>query len=207
MCLATGRFRDGGQGSQGPALFAIGPWLDGDPPAAGVRLKAVPLLRYSPVTDDRPHTLKDYHHSDEWSGGAWLTAGRKSAVVFVGTKGEGKCWYGFANGVVWPDEEPFPAIPDPPNDQRGWWSERFVGRMLFYDPRELAEVAQGRKKPFEPQPYATLDLDAVLLGVKIRQQWFHVGGACFDPQRGFLYVVECRADGDKPLPHVWRVKP
>jgi len=204
--LATGRFRDGGQGSLGPSLFAYGPWLDGNPPRRGSRLKAVTLLRYSAVTDEQPHRLRDYHHSDEWSGGAWLTAGGRSAVVFVGTKGRGKCWYGFANGVVWPEGGPYPPVPAAPNDQRGWWSTEFVGMVLFYDPGDLAAVAAGKKKPWEPQPYATMEIDRRLYGVKSKRQVRHVGAACFDRERGFLYVFEFRGDGDKSLVHVWQVR-
>ena len=36
MRLATGRFRDGGQGSQGPTLFAFAPWLAGNPPNSSI---------------------------------------------------------------------------------------------------------------------------------------------------------------------------
>jgi len=205
--LATGRFRDGGQGGQGPSLLAFGPWNDGNPPRAGARLKCKPLLLYSDVTAPTQHKLIGYHHSDEWSGGAWLTAGRKSAVVFVGTKGQGKCWYGFANGVVWPEEPPYPPVPDSPNDDRGWWSTGFVGQMLFFDPDDLAAVAAGKKKPHEPQPYATLAIDKVLFGIRSTQQQRHVGAACFDRTRGFLYVFEFRGDGDKSLVHVWRLTP
>jgi len=57
------------------------------------------------------HTLHNYHHSDEWSGVAWITAGKKS----------------------------------------------------------------------------------------------HVNAACFDRRDGSLYVFENRADGDKPIIHVWEV--
>jgi hypothetical protein len=205
--LATGRFRDGGQGSQGPVIFALAPWQDGNPPKRGAELKAVKLLHYSSVTDEEQHVLKNYHHSDEWTAGAWLTARDKAAVVFVGTKGEGKCWYGFANGVVWPEEGPWPPIPDPPNDQRGWWSERFNAQMLFYDPADLADVAAGKKKPYEPQPYATMSIASFLFAKKGPQQWYQTGGMCFDPARGWLYVAEYRGDGDKPLIHVWRVAP
>ena len=206
MRLATGRFRDGGQGGQGPNLFAYGPWHDGNPPARGAQVKATKLLQYDTVYTDGQRKLRGYHHSEQWTGGAWLTAGSKSAVVFVGTKGQGKCWYGFANGVVWPDEAPFPKIPDPPNDDRGWWSTSFVGQMLFYSPADLAAVAKGKMEPNEPQPYAALDIDDVLFSVKSKQQRYHVGAASFDRKRGLLYVFEPRGDEDKSLVHVWRVK-
>jgi len=207
MLLGTGRFREGGQGSLGPALFAIGPWNEGNPPPAHARLKAVCLLKYSQITDENRHMMKDYHHADDWTGAAWLTRGEKSAVVFVGTKGLGKCWYGFANGVVWPDEPPYPPIPPPPNDDRGWWSTGFEGRMIFYDPADLAAVAKAKLKPHELQPYATLRIDEHLFNIKGPQQKRHTAGVTFDRARGLLYVAEFRADGDKPLIHVWKLAP
>ena len=206
-CLATGRYRDGGQGAQGPSLFAVAPWQQGNPPPKGTRLGATTLLRYSAVTADQQHKMTGYKHSDEWSGGAWLTGGSKSAVVFVGTQGLGKTWYGYANGVVWPEQPPYPPIPAAPNDDRGWWSKQFVGRMIFYDPADLAAVAVGRMKPHQPQPYATLDIDRHLFGIASKQQLRHVGGAGFDRARGLLYVFEFRGDEDKSLVHVWQVRP
>jgi hypothetical protein len=194
--LATGRFRDGGQGAQGPSLFAIAPWSAGNPPPPGSTLPATPLLLYTAVTDGEQHTLNNYHHSDEWTGGAWLTAGNKSAVVFVGTKGVGDCWYGCADGT---DEPPWP-----PDCDRGWWSTGFVGQMLFYDPADLAAVARGEMETWEPQPYATLDIDEYLYHIESTQQKYHLGAAGFDRERGLLYVFEPLADGDKPLVHVWR---
>jgi len=207
MLLATGRFRDGGQSGLGPSLFACGPWNHGNPPAKGSAIKAVTLLKYNRITDEKHHGIKNYHHSDDWSGGAWLTAGKKSAAVLVGTKGRGKCWYGFANGVVWPEEGPFPPVPPAPNDQRGWWSTTFSGRIIFYDPDDLAAVVAGKKKPYEPQPYAVMEIDKYLFAIKSKQQLRHVGAASFDRARGFLYVLEFRADEDKCLVHVWHVKP
>jgi len=204
MRLATGRFRDGGWGGQGPALFACGPWNHGNPPAPDTVLRATPLLLYSSTASDEPpyHTLDSYHHADEWTGGAWLTAGNKAAVVFIGTKCWGECWYGLADGTVWPDEPPYP--PDP-QGQRGWWSTGFAGQMIFYDASDLAAVARGAMRPYEPQPYATLDIDQHLYGVVAGQQKSHLGAACFDRERGYLYVFEPRADGDKSLVHVWAV--
>jgi hypothetical protein len=205
MYLATGRFRDGGQGARGPSLLAYGPWNDGNPPAANSTLSAVPLLLYTDVSAGDDFTIDNYHHSDEWSGGAWLTAGNKSAAVFVGTKGLGDCWYGFANGVVWPDEPPYPPVPDSPYDQRGWWSTSFEGQIIFYDPADLAAVASGEMEPCEPQPYATLQIDEYLYHIESDQQEHHVGAAGFDRERGLLYVFEPLADGDKSLIHVWEV--
>lgn len=198
--LATGRFRDGGWGGQGPNLFAVG--VD-SLPADGARLPATPLLHYSSTaTDPEPwHTMADYHHSDEWAGGAWLTAGDRAAVIFVGTKGTGECWYGLPDGTRW--EEPYPADPE---GQRGWWSTGFVGQMLFYDPADLAAVARGDRQPWEPQPYARLDLDTQLRHVIGTQQKHHVGDCAFDRERGRLFVMEPLADGDKSIVHVWQLR-
>jgi len=203
MRLATGRFRDGGWSGQGPSLYAIGPWNSGNPPADGTRLEAVALLQYSSTaTDDEPyHTLDGYHHSDEWSGGSWLTASGRAAVVFVGTKGTGECWYGLPDGTVWE-----PPYPEDPMGQRGWWSTRFEGQMLFYDPADLAAVARGDREPWEPQPYASMDLDPHLFGVAGSQYKHHVAACTFDRQHGYLYVLEPLADGDRSVVHVWRVR-
>jgi hypothetical protein len=195
MLLATGRFRDGGWGGQGPSLLAYGPWRAGDPPPPGVRLEAVPLLLYtdSHVESASAHTMDGYHHADEWSGGVWLVAGLKSAVIFTGTKGEGDCWYGNPEGPCLDCED------------RGWWSDRFLGQILFYDPADLAAVARGELEPWQPQPYARLDIDQYLYGVESSQQKHHVGATSFDRERGLLYLFEPLADGDKPLVHVWEV--
>ena len=98
--LATGRFRDGGWGGQGPSLFAIGPWNDGNPPANGTAIQNTTLLLYTSTytNPEVNYTMNNYHNSDEWSGAAWLTAGSNSAVIFVGTKGTGYCWYGNPSG-------------------------------------------------------------------------------------------------------------
>jgi len=150
--------------------------------------------------------MNDYHHADEWSGGAWMSAsGNRGAVDFVGTKGVGECWYGFANGVVWPDEPPFPPIPAPPSDERGWWSSQFTGRLIFYDPADLARVAQGQMAPNQPQPYAVMSVDDVLFHITGDQQKYHLGAADFDADRGLLYVMEPLADDERSVVHVWRV--
>jgi hypothetical protein len=61
-------------------------------------------------------------------------------------------------------------------------------------------------EPYEPQPYATLDIDQYLYHIESSQQWFHVGASSFDREHGLLYVFEPMADNDKSLVHVWRVQ-
>ena len=195
--LATGRYRDGGQSAQGPALFAIAPWAEDGPPAPGATLPTTPLILYTAVTDAEQHTLNGYHHVDEWTGGVWLTAENRAAVLFVGTQGTGASWYGCADGTD--------APPWPPDCDRGWWATDLVGRFLFYDPADLAAVAQGTLEPWEPQPYATLDIDDVLYHVTSTQQKYHVAAMAFDRRQGLLYVLEPLADESQPLVHVWRV--
>jgi hypothetical protein len=193
--LATGRFRDGGWGGQGPSLFAYGTGAGEPPPQPGSRLQATPLLLYdsSHTETAQAHTMVDYHHADEWAGGAWLTAGAKAAVIFVGTKGLGACWYGNPDGPCLDCED------------RGWWSDRFVGQILFYDPADLAAVADGGTETWRPQPYGRLDIDPTLYHVESSQQKHHVGAAAFNRGQGLLYLLEPLADGDKPLVHVWQV--
>lgn len=217
--LATGRFRDGGWGGQGPTLFAYGPWNDGNPPAPNDTLRAItPLLLYGThqpgvveITNADSMKINGYKEADEWSGGAWLTAGNKSAVLFAGTKGVGNCWYGFANGVIWPIDVDtntvYPEVPEWPYNQRGWWSEEIKAQILFYDPADLAAVSQGSKKPYEPQPYDSLDIDEYLFDPGYnheREKATLLGALGFDRSQSLLYIVERRADEDKSLIHVWK---
>lgn len=204
--LATGRFRDGGQGSRGPSLFLYGPWNEGNPPAPGTALEALALLAYSNILEEGGPVMEGYSHADEWSGGAWLSAGERAAVVFVGTKALGETWYGFADGTVWPEEGPYPPVPDPPNDERGWWADGFAAQILFYDVGDLAAVARGEMSPSDPQPYGHLDLGPLLYGVTSPQQWHQVGAAAFDRARGLFYVLEPLVDKDKSIVHVWKVE-
>jgi hypothetical protein len=198
--LATGRYRDGGWSGQGPSLYAIAPWTYGNPPAAGTHIRPITLLQYQTSYENdaffsaTAHTMNNYQHTDTWTGAAWLTAGDKGAVVFAGTKGLGEYWYGDING---PCEEC--AL------QRGWWSTRMIGQMIFYNPADLAAVANGTMNPWEPQPYATLDLTPYLWNHQSDQQMFRVGDMAFDRTHGFLYLFEPLVDEERPIVHVWKV--
>jgi hypothetical protein len=219
--LATGRFRDGLWSGRGPALYAYGPWTEGNPPPSGSTLGNVtPLLLYGvqetgaiDIISNESQSMDGFSEADEWSGGEWLTAGNRSAVIFVGTKALGRTWYGFSNGVEYPTSgdpgEVYPEVPPWPNDQRGWWAEDVEARIMFYDPADLAAVANGEMETWEPQPYATMSLDDYLFDPGYdytRGKMTLVGDSAYDRENGFLYVFERLADEDeKSIVHVFRV--
>jgi hypothetical protein len=242
--LGTGRYRDGGWSGMGPALFAYCPWIDasGTPAPSGAHLQETVLLLYenSYNTPDIERCLSGYQHPDEWEGGAWISTNTgKAAVLFAGTKGTGaKYWYGFinpagpeypcveeemvgqfticrlANGAACPATDLIECAGHTSN--RGWWSTHFDALFILYDPADLARVATGQAQPWEPQPYAILDIDEHLflnpagiepdlLGTGVQRR-YRIGDVTFDRRHGLLYVMELFADQVKPVVHVWRVQ-
>jgi hypothetical protein len=220
--LATGRFREGVWGGFGPALFAYAPWREDDQPRPGQTLTAIqPLLLYgiqiegSPdIQTDDAMRMEGYGEADHWWGGAWLTSSEGDAVIFTGTKALGENWYGFANGVVWdydcaedPDN-PCPEVPDFPYDNRGYWAEDFLPAVLFFNPADLAKVAQGEMEPYEPQPYALLNLSEYWLDPETNLETYKrdlVGAAAFDRENGLLYIVERLAYDSQSVIHVFQI--
>jgi hypothetical protein len=242
--LATGRFRDGGWSGMGPALFAYSPWNTEtiSPEAPNSRLEEVVLLLYESSANNSniERCLNGYQHGDEWSGGAWITTNDGSAaVIFAGTKSTGKkYWYGFtspkgpqhvcieseylgqftlcrmADGTPCPDESSARCTDHYSN--RGWWSTSFNARIILYNPADLARVALGQIEPWEPQPYAYLDVDDYLFhnptGVEAEtlgsgvQRRYRLGDIAYDRENGFLYLLELFADGAKPVVHVWQIQ-
>jgi hypothetical protein len=158
--------------------------------------------------------MKDYQMADHWTGGAWITSGNKSSVIFTGTKAIGRSWYGFANGVLWAydcaEQNPptCPEVPAFPNENRGYWAEDYQAQIIFYDPSDFASVAAGKMDTWEPQPYATLVLDSHLFHPKLdlAESKRDIVMACaFDREHRLLFIVERLADGYKSVIHVWKV--
>lgn len=237
--LATGRYRDGGWSGRGPNLYAVAPWQAGNPPAPGTRLPVQTMLGYADWEGPDENILDNYQDADEWEGGAWLTAGDRTAVVFVGTKGAGDYWW---YGSYSPNGDGVPCTFNDPGgepaycfnadgsncppelarqcpgyvpESRGWWSSRWDAVMLFYDPADFAAVLDGTLEPYEPQPYAVMDIDENLfLNATIEttyigagdQRHYRVGEMAYDRERGLLYVFELFADGAKPVVHVWEIQ-
>jgi hypothetical protein len=218
----------------------------GAAPASGTHLDETVLLLYenADAVDVITRCMSGYQHPDEWEGGAWITTSSgKSAVLFAGNKSNGtKYWYGYIN----PAGPAYPCVDAdvtdyvtcrmadgtscPPEDftgccseengfcpsLRGWWTTHFDAQFIMYNPADLAQVATGTMKPWEPQPYASLDIDDHLylnpsgtdldmLGTG-EQRRYRIGDVAFDRANGFLYVLELYADEAKPVVHVWRVQ-
>jgi hypothetical protein len=220
---------------------------DGSPPPSGTRLQETTLLLYENAynTEDIVRSLNGYQHPDEWGGGAWLTTSSgKQAVLFAGTKSNGqKYWYGYIHpdgpGYACVDTEvaDFPTCRNADGSacqqgdfsgccnaeagtcvsNRGWWTTRFDAEFILYDPADLAKVAAGQLGSWEPQPYATIDIDEHLyldppewdlveLGWG-DQRRARIGDVSFDRANGLLYILELYADGAKPIVHVWQINP
>jgi hypothetical protein len=206
MRLATGRYRDGGQGTQGPSLIALKTW-DVDNPTEEAEIESVPLILYSSVYDDpsQERAMNDYAHCDAWNGGAWITSGTKQAVILVGVKSKGNCWYGYEDGTEWPLEPPYPAERE---GERGWWSDNFVGQFIFYDPDDLTRVVEGELETWEVQPYASLDIDKYLYHIPEHEIRMMIGAFAYDRARGLLYLFEYLGDfeSEKSLVHVFQIE-
>ena len=100
--------------------------------------------------------------------------------------------------------------------ERGWWTTHFDAQFILYDPADLAQVAAGEIESWQPQPYASVDIDEYLylnpptwdrpsLGWG-DQRRYRMGPAAYDRENCLLYVLELYADDAKPVVHVWRVE-
>ncbi len=89
-------------------------------------------------------------------------------------------------------------------------------QFILYDPADLARVAAGQMQTWEPQPYASVDIDDYLylnpaeiepdmLGAGAQRR-YRIGDVAFDRTNGLLYVLELFAEGAKPVVHVWQVE-
>ncbi|NQV08998.1 hypothetical protein HQ529_04060 [Candidatus Woesearchaeota archaeon] len=189
--LATGR--SGGsintRWSHGPALIAVAPWESGNPPSYNDILDSTDVLYYSPFNND----LSDWRWHDAYAGGAWLTVGNKSAVVFNRLRGAGNFWYGvYRNGEC------------QPGGSKGF-SWPYWGQLVFFDTNDLTDVATGKKEIYEPEQY--LDFRTKKYTVPTcdddlgDNEWFK--GMAYDRENGILYVAQ--SNGEAPLIHVFQI--
>ena len=200
--LIAGYHRESGAlgGSQGPTFFATAPWTDGAPPTSGTNLGAQALVYYPWVyacSEDNAFDecyFPGYRVDDSWGGAAWVDTGALHGILLFGLKGLCDNCYGDP-GV----ECPAPAC-DP---YRGWHSDPYQPRVLFYDPDQLAEVAAATRNPWDVLPYASQALTAEVFDPSCGR----LAGVAHDAVNGLIYVTEAEAgvDGETAV-HVWRIK-
>ncbi len=198
--LIAGNHRQAGAfgGSQGPTLYALAPWEDGNPPSSGQNLDALALLYYPEIYPgclDDPDTcyFPDYRPADDWGGGAWVQTVTKRGILIVGQKGLGDNCYGAPGST---------CGPDPCNPYQGYHAYPYEPQILFYDPQELAEVVAGTRQPWEVVPYALYRPTGEVLNPECGV----LGDAAYDRERGFLYVTEREAGPwGETVVHVWEI--
>ncbi|MCR9198594.1 MAG: hypothetical protein NXI04_08130 [Planctomycetaceae bacterium] len=168
--ISTGRQTS----SQGPALYAYRVTQENLSP--GASLDAVPLLWY-PM--DAPMT--GHHPADSWQGAAWLTLGKKQAVVVVGRKGLGPVHYGMPR-------------PGECYDYKGYHASAYEVQMLFYDPRQIlagAKRAVPNKDPWYRWNGQTPG--GSLNRFMYQDCGKEIGGMAYDRERNLLYLSEVDA--------------
>lgn len=192
--LLAGNQRTAGAfgGSQGPALFALAPWAHSLPPAPRAEIEALALLYYPEVIacldDPAQCGFPGYRADDIWGGGAWVTAGDRSAALFFGRKGLGANYYG--------DGRPGDCSP-----YKGWHSDPYQPQVLFYHPDDLAAVAVGNRNPWEALPYATYTPD-----VLFDPACGTLSAVACDSARRLIYATETHGETDgQVVVHVWEV--
>jgi hypothetical protein len=180
-------------GSMGPALCAVAHPDPATVPHKG-SLEQIPLLGYPytpkpPGPPDRCHRNADYKTEFDgwkpsgdigywtwqdqiWSGGSWVDLPDKQAVLFFCVLGHGRVWY----------------------EKSVTRAERGKYWCLAFHPRDLAGVAQGRKKEWEVQPAAAWEVTfgagfGPNIGGWEGEPFQMVCGATFDAKTRRLYVL------------------
>lgn len=196
--LIAGGHREAGAngGSQGPSLYALAPWEDGDPPQPTQNLDALPLLYYPEIypgclDDPRQCYFPNYRPKDSWNGGAWLEVAGKSAILIVGRKGLGDNCYG----------SPEKCGGDACSPYQGYHAFPYEPQILFYDPQELVEVLAGSREPWTVVPYQVYRPLEELFNPACS----NLGAATYDRERGLIYITEQEANPDGEIVvHVWQ---
>jgi hypothetical protein len=164
-------------------MYAFAPYQEGNPPPPKAELDATILLMYPPSEDYFPN----WSPCDQWEGATWLTAGEKSAVFIAGRKALGETYYGAPR-------------PQDCGGGKGYHCPPYETQFLIYDPDELSAVARGEKSHYNVLPYAILRPRDYLWPTCSAD----VGGAAFDRERGYLYIVQT-ALGERPIVHVFGI--
>jgi RNA polymerase sigma factor (sigma-70 family) len=194
--------------SLGPTIAAIDPVRLGS-----VAAPAAMLVEYPPDHptlgawgDVGPHPV---FNSTTTCSGIVFAPGTRTVLVF-GTTGMGEVHVGIGTADRaldgHPGDDGVMRVYDPANlsgpCQHAWPYRAYV---WAYDADELAQVAAGRKRPWEVVPYAHGPLE---LPVDSGQN--QLDGVAYDAEAGLLYVAQANAEhldrySSRPLIHVFRL--
>ena len=210
--LINGRYREGGLSGLGPTLYSIA-LLDTVSPPPDAVLPFTTLLQYGSVTgsDDYnfPNSIVDYNHSDLWRDADWVSGGETNAVMIIGDKAHGDNWYGYQgermrhNWVIC--DLPYPEFPETDPNGKGWQAHDYIPMAIFYNPDDLAAVANGTISSFEPQPYAAKRFDENIFWRN--GKLMEIASAVFDNINERLFVTEFNGLNDgRLLVHVFEFK-
>jgi hypothetical protein len=206
--LATGRHR--GWCPEGTNLYASAPWAERKVLRSGTTVSAATLMQFGDFPDTAKWS-KEHSSANAYQGGAWLTSGEKAAVIISGIidYDRDRSYYGYENWKHARQCDPNPKAAGC-TGQRGWRAANPKPAFLFYRPRDLADVANGLKRPWEVEWYAKLDLSSYMLRRYLPTMLTTGADAedilmTFDRSRGLIYVSESFADGPKPVVHVFKV--
>jgi hypothetical protein len=203
--LVGNNFLSGGpENFNGPNLFAIAPWASGALPGNGAALPTTKLLQYSPIgTVSR--RVPNWRIDRNAEGAAWLQWRGKSALAISYRRPMGDGWYGDGAG----NNFTFYNIPAPPTGNEGAGATMWRNELLLYNPADLAKVAAGTLKSWEPMPYAAFDLEQVSF---VRNPPDRPSGAIAYATNGYLFFFEPNGEvsptvGENGLIHAWRIDP
>lgn len=199
----------------GPSLIAlkVPPYDNVTTLAPGAELAFTPLVLYDHRNTPAPKTLNGFYWRDGelgpgfgFHGVGWLTSGNKSAVIMGGRESFGEFYYGYDDGTIWKESlNAVPEIPPVGSTSRGGRARFCSGAILFYNPEDLAKVAQGTLRPNEPQPYETFLFDDFFIDNDITSQANKIAALAFDADHHILYIVQGGLDGGSSVIHAFRV--
>jgi len=141
-------------------------------------------------------SFPNYSTCSRWRDAVWVYTSTKASVVIVGRQASEDWCYGT-------------SCYNPCGAAQGYNCYPYVPIMTWYDPADLAEVAQSIQNPEDPQPYAQVVPD---------EAWdkgncaFGFGGVAYAPAgtydtNGVLFVVEVMANNNtQPIIHMYEVE-
>ena len=230
--LLVGYKRSGGGMSSGPTIYAIAPWGvyqpeniagdDGASPPPDARdgaaytnnettipnhyFEYVTLLRYGTPPSASgvipSHQVTDAAFNTSVTSARWLILGSKRAIVFSGNQQ----YRTFANYEYNYGSEWYPTH----YEASGYHAYPVSPVLWFYDVDDIIAVAAGTKQPYEPQPYARMDLGPYMVTTPgLRSNTNSICGLAYNETNNIIYVQQSIVNSSgttlPPIIHVFQL--